>query len=345
MAKTYVEEMKAAVLERFPAANAVDWRGPHGLDNTVWYIYPDKTIFRAISRGWTTEDKAWQDAYEKWCSPDAKLPADASPSEPQEQKKEMQRWAVHYDSMPHTCQDPIHCDCNCEGCVGSRGFLVFVDACQQCTCDNVACPHCGPRIADRVMASPTAAGSEEPKPIRTECCQRPIDGDERYCPRCGWECRIEFAPPFVRPRIRTVTCADGTVLAYCSAAEVAAYVAAVEVILVEAAPTAAGSEVLPGRNGHFVPPSLGEYGFSSCKAAPVASQAPAPKRPLRRTIAGHDLFEKEAFAYMDYLEGRVRELEAEKARMFYWVHYDCTNENCAGDGENCPGKRIEANHE
>ena len=41
---------------------------------------------------------------------------------------------------------------------------------------------------------------------------------------------------------------------------------------------------------------------------------------------------------------RVRELEAEKARMFYWVHYDCTNENCAGDGENCPGKRIETNH-
>jgi len=93
----------------------------------------------------------------------AKLPADASPSEPQEQRKEMQRWAVHYDSMPHACQDPLHCDCNCKGCVGSRGFLVFVDACQRCTCDNVTCPHCGPRIAARAMAAPTAAGSEEPK--------------------------------------------------------------------------------------------------------------------------------------------------------------------------------------
>lgn len=25
---------------------------------------------------------------------------------------------------------------------------------------------------------------------RTECCAVPIDRDERYCPRCGWETRV-----------------------------------------------------------------------------------------------------------------------------------------------------------
>src|ERR1035438_9476772 len=24
----------------------------------------------------------------------------------------------------------------------------------------------------------------------SECCLRPLDDNERYCPRCGWECRV-----------------------------------------------------------------------------------------------------------------------------------------------------------
>lgn len=25
----------------------------------------------------------------------------------------------------------------------------------------------------------------------TECCGRSIEPEDRYCPRCGWECRID----------------------------------------------------------------------------------------------------------------------------------------------------------
>jgi|SRR5581483_4969012 len=28
------------------------------------------------------------------------------------------------------------------------------------------------------------------EPLITECCLRRIQPDERYCPRCGWECRV-----------------------------------------------------------------------------------------------------------------------------------------------------------
>lgn len=29
-------------------------------------------------------------------------------------------------------------------------------------------------------------------PVFTECCKRQINGlTDRYCPSCGWECRIE----------------------------------------------------------------------------------------------------------------------------------------------------------
>lgn len=27
--------------------------------------------------------------------------------------------------------------------------------------------------------------------IMTECCEASILGDQRYCPKCGWECRIK----------------------------------------------------------------------------------------------------------------------------------------------------------
>lgn len=30
--------------------------------------------------------------------------------------------------------------------------------------------------------------------IQSECCKKEIHADERYCPRCGWECRIEVMP-------------------------------------------------------------------------------------------------------------------------------------------------------
>lgn len=29
------------------------------------------------------------------------------------------------------------------------------------------------------------------KPLVTECCEHPIDASERYCPKCGWEARVE----------------------------------------------------------------------------------------------------------------------------------------------------------
>jgi len=28
------------------------------------------------------------------------------------------------------------------------------------------------------------------EPLITECCLRRIQPDERYCPKCGWECRV-----------------------------------------------------------------------------------------------------------------------------------------------------------
>ena len=24
---------------------------------------------------------------------------------------------------------------------------------------------------------------------KTECCHAPLEADERFCPKCGWECR------------------------------------------------------------------------------------------------------------------------------------------------------------
>lgn len=50
------------VRRAFPKATAIEWRGPHGLDNKVYFIYPNGLIFRAISRGWSTESEAWADA-------------------------------------------------------------------------------------------------------------------------------------------------------------------------------------------------------------------------------------------------------------------------------------------
>ncbi len=41
------------------------------------------------------------------------------------------------------------------------------------------------------------------------------------------------------------------------------------------------------------------------------------------------------------LRAEIAEKDAKIARMFYWLHYNCTDENCAGDGENCPGLRKE----
>lgn len=86
-------------------------------------------------------------------------------------------------------------------------------------------------------------------------------------------------------------------------------------------PTAVGNEepkVICKRCGF--PKGLGENecpdGVSKSKAAPVASQAPppesAPKRPIIIVNTGNTkmIFAVAAFAYMDYLEGHVRELEA-----------------------------------
>jgi len=32
------------------------------------------------------------------------------------------------------------------------------------------------------------------KKLRSKCCQRSMWDDERYCPRCGWECYVEYIP-------------------------------------------------------------------------------------------------------------------------------------------------------
>jgi len=79
-------------------------------------------------------------------------------------------------------------------------------------CDHELSCHLavGKRKFEAVMASPapTAAGSEELKPIQTECCKRLIAGDERYCPRCGWECRIEWAAPVASQAPAPKVCVD-----------------------------------------------------------------------------------------------------------------------------------------
>jgi hypothetical protein len=32
---------------------------------------------------------------------------------------------------------------------------------------------------------------KERQELRTECCGAPIRPDQRFCPKCGWEARVE----------------------------------------------------------------------------------------------------------------------------------------------------------
>lgn len=84
------EEAKRRVLAVHPKATAIDWRGPHGLDNTAWFIYPNGAIFQAISQGWRMEARAWIDAA-------SRLAAPAPEREPMEEYE----WAVSSAKFLH----------------------------------------------------------------------------------------------------------------------------------------------------------------------------------------------------------------------------------------------------
>jgi hypothetical protein len=47
------------------------------------------------------------------------------------------------------------------------------------------------------VRSDAIRGSADP---RTECCNVAIEGDHRYCPKCGWECRLAAPPSTADPR-------------------------------------------------------------------------------------------------------------------------------------------------
>lgn len=65
-------------------------------------------------------------------------------SKPNKKRISLERWGVHYDSLPHTCYLASSCDCNCSGCRLARGFDVEVVN-GQCVCGNEKCQHCGRR--------------------------------------------------------------------------------------------------------------------------------------------------------------------------------------------------------
>lgn len=54
-------------------------------------------------------------------------------------------------------------------------------------------PNCIPAPG---RAVPDAKPDAEEKPLVSECCNRHLyQNCDRYCPRCGWECRVKYAEP------------------------------------------------------------------------------------------------------------------------------------------------------
>ena len=111
----------------------------------------------------------------------------------------------------------------------------------------------------------------------------------------------------------------------------------------EAAPTAAGSEEPKPLKFNLENPgemiaasgavkALHDAGY---RAAPVASQAPAPKRPDGRHFIRQESFNDACQSYMDYLEGQLADRNG-TIRMMKWAleHPDCS-----------PKLNVEANHE
>lgn len=43
---------------------------------------------------------------------------------------------------------------------------------------------------NQLKAALAAASGAVPPHLQTECCDAPIAGDARYCPKCGWEARV-----------------------------------------------------------------------------------------------------------------------------------------------------------
>lgn len=98
-----------------------------------------------------------------------------------ESKPTMERWGVHYDSIPHTCRTPEQCDCNCSGCVKARGFPVTVENGGQCKCDYVGCPHCSVRIARRVMDEGAESAKEKVLKVHPDAfCEPPSENRDCY---------------------------------------------------------------------------------------------------------------------------------------------------------------------
>jgi len=111
----------------------------------------------------------------------------------------------------------------------------------------------------------------------------------------------------------------------------------------KAAPTAAGSEEPKPLKFNLENPgemiaasgavkALHDAGY---RAAPVASQAPAPKRPDGRHFIRQESFNDACQSYMDYLEGQLADRNG-TIRMMKWAleHPDCS-----------PKLNVEANHE
>jgi hypothetical protein len=187
-----------------------------------------------------------------------KLPADASPSEPQ-------------DSLAHP-----DASLAANGAGGLRFDL-------QKTVEIIAAPGAVKALhGASYRAAPTAAGSEEPKFGEFFTCWAKAD--------------IPGRPDFVGVRTRS----DGRreFLTHNNAMCYPYYLT----VEGEAAPVASSHGVIT--NG-----KIGS--ISDLVTYPVASQAPA--RPTGKFMAGRETW-KQAEAYMDYLEGRIRELEASAKR-------------------------------
>jgi len=213
-----VEEMKAAL----KAAGITVWN-----DGDQWTGVHDELTWFATPKPWAeaaTEEEAIRVAY-------AKLPADAIPSEPQEQDEPIRLARTRdHEGNPLTdelrkwhdwSEEKLREMAAAEDMVG----VGSVDAVME-------------QIFGKPPTAPTAAGSEEPKPLK-----------------------------FNLENPGEMIAASGAVKA------------------------------------------LHDAGY---RAAPVASQAPAPKRPeaIKDAGLGKKYWAHEADAYMDYLECRVRELEA-----------------------------------
>jgi hypothetical protein len=87
--------------------------------------------------------------------------------------------------------------CSFEGrlCADELEAALAVPVCPACgSSDKLNDAYLRPAMLcrDEWHQQPTVAPSDSREPRLTECCEREIDGKtDRYCPKCGWECRIK----------------------------------------------------------------------------------------------------------------------------------------------------------